>query len=97
MNRANLENILTLKQTLIKQVTQYPLSMARLWVPHCHRWQGVKTDRKRGCGQPMTRIKGNTFYCANCDITEQRTSQKHTLLNLGKEATLISGLSLIHI
>ncbi len=91
MNKANLENILTLKQTLIKQVSQYPLSMARLWVPHCHRWQGVKTDRKRGCGQPMTRIKGNIFYCANCDITEQRTSQKHTLFNLGKEATLISG------
>ena len=91
MSRRNLEHILTLKKTLIKQATNYPLSVARLWVPHCHRWEGIKSNRDRGCGKPMTQIKGNIFKCFNCDITEIRTSQKHTLLNLGDEATLISG------
>ena len=91
MERKDLENILNLRQALIKQAQDYPLSVASLWIPHCHRWEGVKTQRSRGCGSPMTRIKGNLFKCLNCDISEQRTSQKHTLLNLGEEATLISG------
>lgn len=91
MSRENLEHILTLKQTLIEQAKNYPLSVSQLWTPHCHRWSGINTKRKRGCGKPMERIKGNLFRCNDCDITEKRTSQKHTLLNLGSEATLISG------
>ena len=91
LSRANLEHILTLKQTLIDQASKFPLSVARLWTPHCHRWEGIQTNRDRGCGKPMSRIKGNLFRCKECDITEQRTSQKHTLFNLGSEATLISG------
>lgn len=39
----------------------------------------------------MSRIKGSLFHCSFCDITEHRTSQRHSLLNMGKEATLISG------
>jgi phage terminase large subunit-like protein len=62
-----------------------------LWVPHCHRWDGLSTDRKRGCGKPMTRIKGTLFRCNECDITEHRTSQRHALLSMGSESLLISG------
>ena len=91
MNRKKLEEHLTKKQKLIKYAQDYPLSVALLWVPHCHRWEGIETDRDRGCGQPMERVKGDLYRCNDCDITEHRTSQKHSLLNLGEEATLISG------
>ena len=91
MKRHEIESILNKKQQLIKYAKKYPLSLAQLWTPHCHRWEGIETKRVKGCGQPMQHIKGKLFYCANCEVYEERTSQKHTLINLGNEATLISG------
>ena len=91
MKRKQLEENLKKKQDLIEYATKYPLSVALLWVPHCHRWQGIKNDRDRGCGKPMTRIKGDLFRCSDCDITEHRTSQRHALLSMGSESLLISG------
>lgn len=91
MDRNELETILNKKQILLKYAKQYPLSVAKLWTPYCHNWTGIKEERAKGCGRPMQHLKGKIFYCSHCDITEERTSQKHTLLHLGKEATLISG------
>ena len=91
MSRKKLEEILTTRQTLIDHANKYPLSVALLWSPHCHRWQGIETERDRGCGNPMKRIKGDIFRCEACDITEHRTSQKHSLLSMGSESLLISG------
>ena len=91
MERRKIEQLLDKKNKLIQYIKQYPLSVALLWVPHCHNWKGIKDERKKGCGQPMRRIKGDLFKCDDCDITEHRTSQQHSLLNLGSESTLISG------
>ena len=71
----------------------YPLSLAKLWLPYCHRYDGLadKSPRKIGCGNPMKRIKGNMWRCESCDITEQRTAQSDPLFDLGSEATSVFG------
>ena len=92
MDRKKLENLLDKKNKLIQYIKEYPLSIALLWVPHCHNWKGITGEREKGCGKPMKRIKGNLFRCDACDITEHRTSQQRSLLNLGSESTLISAL-----
>lgn len=79
------------RQRLIEYIKKYPLSVNNLWVPHCHNWQGIKTDRKKGCGRPMFRIAEGLYRCERCNITERRTSQKDSLLSITNEATLISG------
>ncbi len=91
MNRKKLEDNLRKKQQLIEYAKNYPLSVSLLWVPHCHNYTGIAGERERGCGRPMKRIKGDLYRCDHCDITEKRTSQQHSLLSLGQEATLISG------
>ena len=91
MNRKKLEDNLRKKQQLIEYAKNYPLSVSLLWVPHCHNFTGIAGERERGCGRPMKRIKGDLYRCDHCDITEKRTSQQHSLLSLGQEATLISG------
>ena len=91
MSRKKLENNLRKKQQLIEYAKNYPLSVSLLWVPHCHNYTGIAGERERGCGRPMKRIKGDLYRCNHCDITEKRTSQQHSLLSLGSEATLISG------
>ncbi len=70
-----------------------PLALAKLWVPHCHRFDGLglNSPRERGCGKPMTRLSGKTWHCSTCDITEQRTSQSDPYLKMGTEATAIFG------
>tara|TARA_Y100000592_G_scaffold81075_1_gene128409 strand:- start:239 stop:1705 length:1467 start_codon:yes stop_codon:yes gene_type:complete len=79
------------QQELIRYATSYPLSVAKLWIPHCHRWEGVKTQRQKGCGQPMKRIATGLYFCETCNITEKRTSQQEAILGVDSEATLISG------
>lgn len=71
----------------------YPLALAKLWRPHCHRWDGSgpKSDRPRGCGQEMRRVTAGVYRCDACDIQERRTSQQEALLSLGSEATIITG------
>ena len=71
----------------------YPLAVARLWEPHCHRWDGRASASKRakGCGQQMRMIRAGLYRCDHCNIAEHRTSQREALLNLGTESTLISG------
>ena len=91
MNRKKLEDNLRKKQQLIEYAKNYPLSVSLLWVPHCHNFTGITGERDRGCGRPMKRIKGDLYRCDHCDITEKRTSQQHSLLSLGQEATLLSG------
>ncbi len=78
----------------LKEIAEnFPLSTARLWLPYCHRWdgRGKESDRPIGCGKVMVRVGGNLFTCPSCEITEQRTCQANALLNLGREASLISG------
>ena len=78
----------------LEEITRdYPLAVAQLWDPHCHRWDGKssKSDRVKGCGQKMHMIRSGLYRCDKCDITEQRTSQREALMHLGSESTLISG------
>lgn len=78
----------------IKEIQEnYPLALARLWTPHCHRWdgKGKKSDRQIGCGKPMERLNGKIWICKSCNIIEQRTSQQDPFLDLGEEATAIFG------
>ena len=84
---------LKLRNRLSEIQKNYPLALARLWVPHCHRWdgKGSKSERAIGCGQPMRRINGKIWRCDKCDITEQRTSQQDPFLDLGEESTAIFG------
>jgi len=71
----------------------YPLAVARLWNPHCHRWsgEGSRSKRAKGCGKEMIKVGHNLYHCSTCDITEERTSQQDALRNIATEATLISG------
>ena len=73
MTRTILKNI----QTLSRIQKSYPLARARLWVPHCHRFDGLasKSPRARGCGRPMVRLNAGVWRCNHCGITEPRTSQ----------------------
>ena len=91
--RQIIESYLDNARKLEKLRASYPLALARLWRPHCHRWngRGSKSERMRGCGQEMTPLSNGLYHCANCDITEERTCQQEALLRLGSEATLISG------
>ena len=88
-NKGILNNIKTL--ALIKR--QYPLAVSRLWVPHCHRWDGLasSSSRGRGCGKPMKRLSQGVWTCPACNITEQRTSQVEVPLSFPREALLVSG------
>ena len=79
---------------LSKIKKHYPLAVSKLWVPHCHRWDGLasKSQRAKGCGKPMSRISSGVWRCENCDITEQRTSQLDIPLGLpSREAFLVLG------
>jgi len=89
----DLERALSARKNLVDYALKYPLAFAQLWVPHCHRWDGLsdKSKRARGCGQPMTHIAGNVWSCLNCNIKEKRTSQNQAIQMLASEATLISG------
>ena len=79
-------------QEQLKEIAvKFPLAVARLWIPHCHKWQGPKQDRVRGCGKPMRNVGGFLWTCEACKVTEQRTSQADALRSPGREATLISG------
>tara|TARA_R100000654_G_scaffold60264_1_gene87102 strand:- start:372 stop:1814 length:1443 start_codon:yes stop_codon:yes gene_type:complete len=82
---------LEVRNKFLQYAQNYPLSVSSLWIPHCHRWEGIKTIRERGCGRPMIRINHNIFHCPYCDITEKRTSQRHALIDVSSEACLISG------
>ena len=83
------------RQQLIDIVRGYPLAVSRLWAPYCHRWDGfgAKSDRPRGCGQPMRMIGLGTYRCDACDITEKRTSQREAAIRFGnvQEAVLWRG------
>ena len=83
------------RQRLLSIATNYPLALARVWVPHCHRWDGfgIKSDRIRGCGRPMRRLSAGVYRCDHCDIEEVRTSQFEALnrLNDTPEAFLATG------
>ncbi len=88
-----LKKELAKRRKLIDIAKSYPLSVARLWRPHCHRWDGLgaESPRDRGCGREMTRISSGLWHCPYCNIKERRTSQIEPFHNLGSEATLISG------
>ena len=81
------------RRALIHRAKQYPLSVAKLWEPYCHRWDGLsnKSDRDRGCGQRMIMVSPGLYRCDHCNIIEQRTCQKESVLSLGSEATMVSG------
>jgi phage terminase large subunit-like protein len=87
------KNILQTIKTLGRIRQGYPLALARLWVPHCHRFDGLsaKSDRPRGCGQPMVRTAAGFWKCEKCDISEQRTSQIEIPLSFPREAFLVAG------
>jgi phage terminase large subunit-like protein len=80
-------------RTLAKIKKGYPLAVSKLWVPHCHRWDGhaQNSTRGKGCGKPMVRISQGLWKCIHCNITEARTSQVEVPLSFPREAYLVSG------
>jgi len=93
MKRKQLLDYLNQADQLQRIADHYPLAVARLWRPYCHRWdgKGAKAARVRGCGKVMQHVKNDLYHCDHCNITEIRTSQRQAILSLGSEATLISG------
>jgi phage terminase large subunit-like protein len=81
------------RQILKSIAKSYPLALARLWVPHCHRFDGMgdQSPRPKGCKKPMTRIGPSYYECSTCNIKEKRTSQQEAILNLGEISTAIFG------
>jgi len=94
-NRARLSKGLDARKALLRKAEKYPLSVARLWEPHCCRWDGLgaESPRARGCGQPMAHISGGVFRCDRCGIVEPRTSQREVIrtILLGGDACLVAG------
>ena len=92
-DRKDIEKALSLRQDLIRYARNFPLSLARLWTPYCHRWDGLSENskRKKGCGRKMTFVSESVWECKHCEIIETRTSQQEAIQQLGTEATLISG------
>ena len=93
LKREKIEQALSTRKELLKYAQEYPLALARLWSPYCHRWDGFSegSERARGCGKIMFHIQGNVWFCPHCNIREKRTSQIQAVHYLGTEATLISG------
>lgn len=81
------------RKLLISIAKNYPLALSRLWVPHCHRWDGLgdKSKRAKGCGKPMQQKAPGVYHCPHCVITEKRTSQRAAIVNLGDVATAVFG------
>ena len=83
------------QRRLLEVAHNYPLALARLWGPFCHRWDGFadKSKRGRGCGGRMRRVGLGSYRCDVCDIDESRTSQQEVLLRLreAEEAFLCTG------
>lgn len=79
--------------TLGKIQKLFPLAVSRLWVPHCHRYDGMaaESNRPRGCGQPMKRLNSGIWKCESCALTEQRTSQIEIPLSFPRDAFLVAG------
>ena len=86
---------LEVSDTLEDIAKKYPLAVARLWSPFCHRWDGLASNskRSRGCGRMMTRLENGVYRCEHCQITEQRTSQRDAIVRAlqTSEAFLLSG------
>ena len=55
LNKKDLVDILQKRQKLLALSKGYPLAIAKLWKPHCHRFDGLgkESKRNRGCGQEM--------------------------------------------
>jgi len=88
-----LKEQIKLRTQLIQLQKRSPLALAQLWVPHCHRFDGLakESPREKGCGKPMKRIDGNIWECSTCNIREVRTSQRDPFHDLGEEATAVFG------
>ena len=93
LNKKQLLKIYNQQQELLRIKELYPLAVSPLWIPHCHRWdgKGSKSERARGCGKPMEHLGNGMFSCKACDITERRTSQRHAIMDMGRESHLIGG------
>jgi hypothetical protein len=91
--RKELEEALSVRQDLVRYARSFPLALAKLWTPYCHRWDGLseKSERAKGCGKAMTPVSPSIWKCGHCNITEARTSQQEAIQEMGSEATLISG------
>ena len=83
------------RRQLLDVMRAYPLALSRLWVPHCHRWDGFgsKSDRVRGCGLEMRMIGMGVYRCDRCDVEEARTSQREAAIRFlnSDEAYLCTG------
>ena len=89
------KNLISKRRQLLDIIKSYPLALSKLWVPFCHRFDGLgsKSPRKRGCGREMRMGSLSTYRCDHCDIEEVRTSQREAALrfsNVG-EAFLCTG------
>jgi len=95
MNKSALIKYLSLTEKIEEIASSFPLAVSRLWIPHCHRWDGLssKSDRDRGCGLPMSPLGNGLYHCEKCQITERRTSQRDGIINAlsSSEAFLLSG------
>ena len=93
LKRKKLEQALMTRKELIEYAQEYPLALARLWAPYCHRYDGLSSssEREKGCGKKMQHVQANIWECLNCSIKEKRTSQVQAVQYLESEATLISG------
>ena len=91
--KTKLKSIIEERDNLLKIAKNYPLALARLWVPHCHRWDGLgdKSKREPGCKQPMEMLSPGIYHCEKCNITEKRTCQREAIANLGTTATALFG------
>ena len=87
-------------QQLQRIADDYPMALARLWRPHCTRWN-LDTDRPRGCGREMVPTGDRGVYtcrtpgCPMRGVPEVRTSQRDTareiLTTRGLVAYMVGG------
>ena len=90
----NIHNYIQTQKKLVAIKKGFPLALAKLWEPHCHRFDGLgdKSKRDPGCKKPMIKKAPGLYHCPSCEITEKRTSQKEALVfEKGRTATALFG------
>lgn len=93
MNKQDMIKYLQLSDKIEKIQKNNPLSLAKLWTPICHRWDGLgsKSTRARGCGRYMDYLDNDIWICTHCNIRESRSSQWGAIRSITSEAYGIFG------
>ena len=59
------------RRQLLNIAKTNPLALAKLWIPYCCNWTGIKGERPEGCKRPMQKIKPGLYHCSTCQMSKK--------------------------